>query len=345
MRDKELDICRGAIMIYITCFIHLMYWEGVSVGIFTSEWVSVVLIEMPVIFYIAGASYTLSSKKNYPKYIWSRIKRVVIPYWKYLLICLPGILIVDYIRGRVFSAGDAFSFLFFDPRPMSHLFSHTWFILPYLIISLCMPFLFKCISKYRVPFWPFYMVAALLLLWRHTCPELVKMVIVYTLFTAWGMYYGKEIGRQNIACITLSGLYLIYALLVEKLPFNMQVNKFPPNLLFMAYCFLVLGTGGRYMRKVAVVLYDSFAIIRKYIDIYARDGYAIYLIHPFSVILLRTLKQAVGLDALLSENMLLKIVYIPVGFLFLLYLNVFILQVLSQAQSILFRLYHRFCSF
>lgn len=332
-------------MIYITCFIHLMYWEGVSVGIFTSEWVSVVLIEMPVIFYIAGASYALSSKKRYPQYVWLRIKRVVIPYWKYLLLCLPGILIVDYVRGRVFSSGDVLSFLFFDPRPMSHLFSHTWFILPYLIISLCMPFLFKCVSKYRVPFWPFYMPATLFLLCGHTCPELVKMVIAYMLFTVWGMYYGKKIKWQNIACVTLSGLYLIYALFVEKLPFNMQVNKFPPNLLFVAYCFLVMGAGGWCMRKAAVVLYDSFAMVRKHIDIYAREGYAIYLIHPFSVILLRALKQAVGLDALLSENMLLKIMYIPVSFLFLLYLNVFILRVLFRSQSVFFRLYHRFCFF
>lgn len=255
----------------ITCFIHLMYWEGASVGIFTSKWVSVVLIEMPVIFYIAGASYALSSKKRYPQYVWSRIK--------------------------------------------------------------------------RVPFWPFYMPATLFLLCGHTCPELVKMVIAYMLFTVWGMYYGKKIKWQNIACVTLSGLYLIYALFVEKLPFNMQVNKFPPNLLFVAYCFLVMGAGGWCMRKAAVVLYDSFAMVRKHIDIYAREGYAIYLIHPFSVILLRALKQAVGLDALLSENMLLKIMYIPVSFLFLLYLNVFILRVLSRSQSVFFRLYHHFCFF
>lgn len=34
MRDRNLDIYRGAIMIYITCFCHLIWWEGVKVGIF-----------------------------------------------------------------------------------------------------------------------------------------------------------------------------------------------------------------------------------------------------------------------------------------------------------------------
>ena len=40
MRDRNLDIYRGAIMIYITCFCHLIWWEGVKVGIFEGSWIT-----------------------------------------------------------------------------------------------------------------------------------------------------------------------------------------------------------------------------------------------------------------------------------------------------------------
>ena len=64
MRDRNLDIYRGGIMIYITCFCHLMWWEGVNVGIFERGWVSGIFLAMVTVFYLVGASYSLSSKKN-----------------------------------------------------------------------------------------------------------------------------------------------------------------------------------------------------------------------------------------------------------------------------------------
>lgn len=341
MRDKELDICRGAIMIYITCFIHLMYWEGVSAGIFAGEWVSVILFEMPVIFYIAGASYLLSEKKCFWKYVRSRVKRVVVPYWKYLLLCLPGIVLVDILRGRMFTIGDVCSFLLFDPRPMSHLFSHTWFILPYLLISFCMPALFWCIDRYRLPFWLFFAGLFLLLVGIPGSPELVQMVIAYLLFTIWGMYYKQNIKWQYVACAIFSAFYLAYTLLVENRPFNMQLNKFPPNGMFVSYCFLLLVAGGSFLRKAVIYMYNRFAVVRQQIDIYAKDGYSIYLIHPFSLILLHAMKHPFGLDNLLAENLFLKLLYIPVGFLFLLYMNRFILRILTFIQGLFLRFYHR----
>lgn len=50
MRDRNLDIYRGAIMIYITCFCHLIWWEGVKVGIFEGSWITGIFFAMATVF-------------------------------------------------------------------------------------------------------------------------------------------------------------------------------------------------------------------------------------------------------------------------------------------------------
>lgn len=69
-------------MIYITCIIHNIYGVQVIDTIPTS----LLLIEMPIIFLISGASYTLASAKSYGQYVWGRIKRIVFPYYIFVVI-------------------------------------------------------------------------------------------------------------------------------------------------------------------------------------------------------------------------------------------------------------------
>ena len=330
MRDKNLDIYRGAIMIYITCFIHLMYWEGLSVGIYTSTCISGILIEMPVVFYIAGASFSLSSTKRYAEYVWSRIKRVAVPYWEYALFCFPIVLAFFFKKGYLIPWDDFLLYLFFTPPPVPRIFSHIWFILPYLLICFCFPFLFKCIKKYHFPFILFYGLFVLLMFCATDAPELIKMVIVYMLFAVWGMYYKQDIKRQNLVCMLASALYMGYALFLGGYSFNMQLNKFPPNLLFVSYCMLVLGIGGHLMQKVVVILYKRFAGVRKYIDAYGKDGYAIYLVHPFSTAIIYGIKYCFNLNGYIADSLFLKIIYVPIGFFFLLFVNLYVLKVYNS---------------
>ncbi len=64
MRDRNLDIYRGGIMIYITCFCHLIWWEGVKVGIFERSWITGIFFAMATVFYIVGASFSPVIGKN-----------------------------------------------------------------------------------------------------------------------------------------------------------------------------------------------------------------------------------------------------------------------------------------
>ena len=341
MRDTSLDVCRGAIMIYITCFVHLMYWEGVSAGIFQSSWLSAILIEMPMIFYLAGASYSLSSKKSYLEYVLSRIKRVAIPYWEYALFCFPVVIVFFLMKGHLFSYSDFLKYLLFTPPHVPRIFSHIWFVLPYLLVSLFFPLLFSGIQRFRIPFVLLYIGFGLLMVLDTGLPDIVRTIVAYLMFAVWGMYYGKDIRWQNVACLIFSVLYLGYAGFVEGRSFDMQLNKFPPNLLFVSYCMLVLVAGGGFMRKAVLSLYNRFAPVRKYIDIYAKDGYAIYLVHPFSTLLLYGIKYSLNLNGLIAGSWILKIMYIPAGFLFLLVVNLYVLKVYNILLSLFYKMIRR----
>ena len=249
MRDRNLDIYRGGIMIYITCVCHLMWWEGVKVGIFERGWVSGIFFAMVTVFYLVGASYSLSSKKTYWEYVKGKVKRIAIPYWKYTLCCLPVVLYIYWKHGYRISLEDVVSYVLFNPPLENRIFDHIWFISPYILISLCLPFCVWFIHRYKPPFILRGVALVLSQLFKSHYPDLLQTVIIYCFFTIWGLYYTKKLGWQNVVCVAVAISYVIYAFGIEKRPFDLQANKFPPNLLFLAYGLTILGIGGNLYEK------------------------------------------------------------------------------------------------
>ena len=102
-------------MIYITCFCHLIWWEGVKVGIFEGSWITGIFFAMATVFYIVGASFSLSLEKPFRTYLKGRIKRVAIPYWKYALVCFPAVVYHYWKSGEIIPLNDFISYVFFTP--------------------------------------------------------------------------------------------------------------------------------------------------------------------------------------------------------------------------------------
>ncbi|WP_303140503.1 acyltransferase family protein [uncultured Parabacteroides sp.] len=337
MRDRNLDIYRGGIRIYITCFSHLVWWEGAKVGIFDRGWVSAALFSMAIIFYIAGASFSLTSEKPYWVYIRTRVKKIVIPYWKYALFCFPAVCFFYRNHGGIMPLKDFLSYVLFTPPVEHRIFDHLWFLSPYLLISLFLPMLFNGIRRYKIPFIFYAVCVVLLLSFNQYYSELIQTAIVYMLFTVWGLYYKQNLGWQNIVCVIAAAGYLVYMFGVEKIPFDIQANKFPPNLLFVSYCMVILGLGGSYMKKGIVSLYDKSAIVRRYIDIYSKEGYDIYFVHAFSTLLLGEFKRVLGLNQIIADHLILQLVYVVVGFLLLLNVNVYVLRLYNYVWFLINR--------
>lgn len=130
-----------------------------------------------------------------------RIKRVAIPYWKYALVCFPAV-VYHYLKsGAIIPLNDFISYVFFTPTVEYRLFDHIWFIPPYLIIFLCLPFLCGMIRRCNIPFILFSVVLVLLLLlvlFKAYYPELLQTVIVYLFFTIWGLYYKVRLANSRL---------------------------------------------------------------------------------------------------------------------------------------------------
>ena len=77
-RDIQLDIYRALTMVYIVCVIHVVYWFGV----FDEPVRSILLFEMPVIFFISGASYGVKHRiREVRSIVKNRVKRVLLPFY------------------------------------------------------------------------------------------------------------------------------------------------------------------------------------------------------------------------------------------------------------------------
>lgn len=151
------------------------------------------------------------------------------------------------------------------------------------------------------------------------------------------MYYKSKLGWQNVVCVIVAVGYLVYALFVREMPFDMQTHKFPPDLLFVSYCMVVLGVGGIYIEKALVALYNRFASVRHMIDFYSKEGYEIYLVHPFTTLLLAGIKHVLGLNPIIADHLYLKVLYVMGGFLFLMYVNVFVLRLYNFMWSFIYK--------
>lgn len=135
-RDNQLDAYRALIMMYILCVVHASFWLGLG----SEPWLSIILIEMPVIFFISGAAMSLQTKrKTFRQTLANRCRRLVVPYYVYLLFCIPIATVYIFLYAKDPSLWQANrilqSFLFQESMPLP-LFYHVWFILPYLIIFL-----------------------------------------------------------------------------------------------------------------------------------------------------------------------------------------------------------------
>ena len=144
-RDTLIDTLRGLTMIHIVCVIHVIYWFV----LFNEPLRSILLFEMPAIFFIAGASQslkqdnkTLSLWKETMATVVNRTKRVILPYYVFLIvlyivmaICtwgFDGALGFDLTK---LSIGDIIKTIATGGSDNINFFGYTWFIYCYYIVS------------------------------------------------------------------------------------------------------------------------------------------------------------------------------------------------------------------
>ncbi len=275
-RDNNLDIYRGCSMIYITCILHNFYGVQKIDTVLTS----LLLITMPIVFYIAGASFSLATPKSYPQYLWRRTKRIVFPY--YILVALTTLF---FFVTQCLIGGENIGTFFktFVDNGYYNIFSgklyefnHLWFIPTYLIIAIILPLL--SYIKPRLNAVAIYIICAINAILLIFFPN---DIICYGTFALAGLFYNQKQPANRYIIALIFAIAMIWCA-CNGYGFNMQANKFPPNIMFFAYSGVILSLFLPLIARLCRFFYRS-KFLKHYIDMYARLGLSVYLYHFINV--------------------------------------------------------------
>lgn len=277
-RDLQLDLYRAIIMIYILCVIHVAYWLGAGAHPFNS----LILFEMPVIFFISGASLQLSGNKHNLRSIsLSRFKRVLLPFYAYAF-CL---LIITCLASGAseFIESSNFPVLMFDFKniliPADGLMNfpfnwHLWFIVPFLVISISYPLQLKAIDK--IGKYPYLLI--LLGIFATACLvrfNFLMTVLGYNFFFVAGFLFYKKLSLSKIIVLFFITLACFGIMIWSGIsPFPMQSHKFPPDIMFVVFGFLMICLLG------IIFTFVKFPANRL-LERWNKHGYTIYIWQPF----------------------------------------------------------------
>ncbi|MBQ9742388.1 MAG: acyltransferase [Ruminococcus sp.] len=254
-RDRTLDRMRGFAMLWVV-FVHVLYWGAFYTSPFTDILKSFLLFEMPLFFFITGATNSMSRDTGYFSFVYKRFARVLIPYWVFAAIC------------AVLSVGKYTLENGFDPLksvlitgswlvPIDRQFSNItyltwalWFVPVYLCIVLLIPLMKKLVGK-PLQFVMFGTLLGVFVISDVLNLGFVQKISFYALWTFAGMYYPlirekltSAKTRVILGAVAVLGAGVLTLLGLSGVSLDMQYNKFPPNMVFLVYSCTAMGVVG-----------------------------------------------------------------------------------------------------
>ncbi len=328
--NVDIEIIRGFAMMWVIV-IHCLYWASPNFGLTKNLITSFFLIEMPLFFFIAGASNAVGRKKSIMQFYIARLQKVLIPYWIYLLVIFV-LLGIAFLVGKSTNPINAFTFNFpliitLSNQVPPFLQWALWFIPVYALIIICFPFLksyFDKTGQKKTQFLPLLIFSIALLCCSvvprdHSVPIGSSMVLYWVmmcLFYIFWIYMGlffnilekKRTIKDKLNVIPVILLCMI-TLVIGRLFFhqslNMQENKFPPNFTFLIFSFGALSLFYllyEYILK-GITFLKKNAAFSWIFDQYAKNCYSVYLYHPMAFLLLYELLSRTHTADFFSEHL------------------------------------------
>ncbi len=326
-RDKMLDRLRGFSMIQVI-IVHVLYWTGFFAYGNAAVVKSFFLFEMPLLFFVTGASNAYSKATGYGNFVFKRFWKILIPYWIYAVIC-----IIIYL----FSCGGAVPannfahlliswFLPFNRQitSFSYMTWALWYIPVYLGIVLLMPFMLR-LKETKLNWKAVFLFIALYI---AACVFKFKQgqyILFFGMWTYIGMFYSnikasiqeKKAQKYLLAVFAFSLVMLILAG-KRGISLDMQNNKFPPNIIFMIYSFMIMSAIGlllfpldRIFRKIS----ESSGISRKIFGQYEMHSLTVFLYQPFAFLTAIIITSYIPLPAVSAAEFLKAGICFVIAFL------------------------------
>lgn len=269
-RDFQLDNYRALVMIYILCVIHVAYW----LGALSEPLRSIILFEMPVIFFISGAALNVSKKRRSLIAVTSnRAKRVLAPYYVYALVCIVVFTLHYYF---IDTNNDSLTRVYLNalyPRdnsvPIPYAY-HLWFVIPYLIVCCTFCFQQKITDKINPYLYLITLLVTCIIAQIVTNNNIIRSVVFYNFFFMAGYLLYKRISHKVIILITITTIPIFVTLFLISGGGVMQRHKFPPDILFLSFGVLALSTLSLIFSRIRI---PQTKILR----LWNKSGYTIYL--------------------------------------------------------------------
>lgn len=276
-------------MLYVLCITHVFYWLYIG----TEPAKSLILVEMPIIFFISGASLSLAKQKSFVQTLLNRTKRVLVPYYIYAIVvigCIALLSIIWYLfHYQLISAiglekacnyayditeykwRDVWNILGFIDISQAHFIYHLWFILPYLILTCT--FGLQISLMHKMNRWVYVLLCVFFFLFFQAIRfnHLLTTLLGYNIFMVIGYLFYRKIKLCHVVSVCFLSLVIIVFYIVMVGGFcPMQDHKFPPDWLFVTYNMAILCF-------LSLVFWKLKIPCTKVLKLWNTRGYTIYL--------------------------------------------------------------------
>lgn len=329
-RVVAIDVVRGLLMLYIVLVVHGLFW----LNPIPRELSSLLLFEMPAIFWVSGYAYYLAQADRrsargdkargaggYLAFVGARLSRILVPYLVYAVACIAVIAVArEESAGTTADVGEITvswlnPFSYGREHSFGRLNSHLWFIPVFIVVTALLPLITKIALPFRLPLWAWVVGAFMVFfgLSQVQFPGLyqVRQVLFYSLWALLGFCMAQPQVRYatadfaKAALTSAAGLVLVFVVHQDLRILDMQKNKFPPNHVFVLFsslwmaCLLGLAAALRHRAGALSALGKQF-----WLRPFMAAGYSMYLWHGLGytvgILLGRQAELALGLTWLLA---------------------------------------------
>lgn len=284
-RDTTLDACRGLAMMYIVCVIHVAYWLYPV----AEPLKSVLLFEMPAMFFIAGAAQSLRGSRpvSYRAYVCGRFRRVLLPFFLFLPVLFAWVVFVGLVEPqgspfridlRSFTLAEALKVLLTCGSGKIPFYQYTWFISCYFVLMCLFPlqarlsrrvgrgaYVAACLALAAVGSW---------LLPDFYHKYWVMNLLVYNFFFFVGYLYYRRASFRLVLAVAVVSVSLTVVGFVSGSAMPMQGHKFPADMLFVVF-------GLAWLSVLGLALWRVKLPCRGLVSLWNVRGYTIFLYQVF----------------------------------------------------------------
>lgn len=281
-RDTDLDDYRALALIWVL-LVHCLYFTGIV----AARWnvpKSFLLVEMPIIFFVAGAVNGRGRARGLGSFYSSRLSRIMIPFWVFAAVCLA-------LQAWKFPHWDKpFDVRWIVPNeppesPLAPVSWHLWFVPVYLSVMALFPLLRSAYERLSTWRWaPVVLLSAVLITFDHYGfrREYPRQVVFYSLWVYLGLFHARWKARpwpwRAVLAVALGAYGTLWGMIASgRYQSDFQWNKFPPNA-----AFLMLSVGHVALLSLAAPWIGACVrhpLARRLTAPYKSYGYTIYLFH------------------------------------------------------------------